>query len=68
LVKAEATDSKALNSKPAAAEGSVYGWLPVVDHALNYSSGGFPTLRHNKLRDFTATVLSRVYHDAMMLP
>ena len=43
-----------------------YGWLPsglpakcvcghgfTVDHAMNCSSGGFPTLRHNELRDFT---------------
>ena len=29
-----------------------------VEHAMNCSSGGFPTIRHNELRDFTATVLS----------
>jgi len=34
-----------------------------VDHAINCSSGGFPTLRHNELRDFTATVTSEVCHD-----
>ena len=25
-----------------------------VDHALNCPTGGFPTIRHNQLRDFTA--------------
>jgi len=34
-----------------------------VDHAINFSSGGFPTIRRNELRDFTATVLSEVCHD-----
>ena len=50
-----------------------YGWLPSglpvhcvcgqgfsVDHALNCPTGGYPTLRHNKLRDFTAEILSEV--------
>ena len=48
-----------------------YGWLPnglpakcvcghgfTVDHAMNCSSGGFPTLRHNELRDFTVATSS----------
>ena len=34
-----------------------------VDHAMNYSSGGFPTLHYNELRDFTAAALSEVCHD-----
>ena len=46
-----------------------YGWLPSglpvncacgqgfsVDHALNCPTGGYPTLRHNELRDFTAEI------------
>ena len=58
-----------------------YGWLPsglptkcvcghgfTVDHAMNCSSGGFPTLRHNELRDFTAAVLSEVCHDVAVEP
>jgi len=58
-----------------------YGWLPeglpskcvcgsgfTVDHAMNCSSGGFPTIRHNELRDFTATVLSEVCHDVAIEP
>ena len=58
-----------------------YGWLPsglpakcvcghgfTVDHAMNCSSGGFPTLCHNELRDFTAAVLSEVCHDVAVEP
>ena len=58
-----------------------YGWLPVglpskcvcgnrftVNHAMNCSSGGFPTIRHNELRDFTAIVLSEVCHDVAIEP
>ena len=50
-----------------------YGWLPSglptqyicgkgfsVDHAMNCPTGGYPTLRHNELRDFTADALSEV--------
>ena len=50
-----------------------YGWLPSVltvhcvcgqgfsvDHALNCPTGGYPTLWHNELRDFTAEILSEV--------
>ena len=50
-----------------------YGWLPSglptqcvcgkgfsVDHAMNCPTGGYPTLRHNELRDFTADTLSEV--------
>ena len=39
-----------------------------VDHAMNCSSGGFPTLRHNELRDFTTATLSEVCHDAAIEP
>ena len=50
-----------------------YGWLPSglptqcicgegfsVNHAMNCPTGGYPTLRHNELRDFTADALSEV--------
>ena len=40
----------------------------LFDHAMNCSSGGFPTIRHNKLMDFTTTVLSEVYHDVAIEP
>ena len=31
-----------------------------VDHALSCSSGGFPSLRHNEIRDMTAEMMSTV--------
>ena len=58
-----------------------YGWLPsglpakcvcghgfTVDHAMNCSSGGFPSLCHNELRHFTAAALSEVCHDVGIDP
>jgi len=53
-----------------------YGWLPSglstncvcgqgfsVEHAMNCPRGGFPTLLHNELRDFSAAVLTEVCDD-----
>ena len=58
-----------------------YGWQPSnlpskcvcgksfnVDHALNCSTGGFPTIRHNEIRDFTAKLLTEVCHDVCVEP
>ena len=58
-----------------------YGWLPSglpvhcvcgqgfsVDHALNCPIGGYPTLRHNELRDFTAEILLEVCADVCTEP
>ena len=39
-----------------------------VDHAMNCTSGGFPTLRNNELRDFTATALFKVCCDVVIEP
>ena len=52
-----------------------YGWQPkhlpshcacgrkfTVDHALNCHRGGFPSIRHNKIRDITAHLLTEVCH------
>lgn len=52
-----------------------YGWLPQrlptncscghnfsVEHAFSCPKGGFPTIRHNEIRDFTAHLLSEVCH------
>ena len=39
-----------------------------VDHTLNCAMGGYPTLLHNKLCDFTAEVLSEVCTDAHTEP
>ena len=53
-----------------------YGWTPqclpshcscgesfTVDHALSCPRGGFPTIRHNELRDMCAELLSETCHD-----
>ena len=53
-----------------------YGWIPSrtpshcacgtnfsVDHALSCPKGGFPSIRHNEVRDITAELLSEVCHD-----
>ena len=58
-----------------------YGWpipgLPVscscgevfnVQHAMSCKKGGFVTLRHNKVRDLTATLLSEVCKDVELEP
>ena len=39
-----------------------------VDHAMNCPGGGFPTLHHNKLRDFTAAALTEVCGDVRVKP
>ena len=39
-----------------------------VDHALSCSTGGFQTIRHNELRDFTAKVMTEVCHDVCLEP
>ena len=58
-----------------------YWWLPSglpvncacgqgfsADHALNCHTGGYPTLWHNELRDFTAEILSEVCSDVYTEP
>ena len=53
-----------------------YGWCPpyltdfclcserfTIDHSLSCPTGGFPTIRHNELRDVFASILSDVCHD-----
>ena len=58
-----------------------YGWLPLhapttcacgnsftMEHILSCPKGGFPSIRHNEIRDITATLLSEVYHDVAIEP
>ena len=58
-----------------------YGWSPVntpshcscgsqfsVQHALSCPKGGFPTLRHNEVRDLTAALMTEVCHDVCVEP
>ena len=58
-----------------------YGWLPnnmpstcdcgklfSVEHALSCAKGGFPSIRHNEIRDITATLLTEVCNDVCEEP
>ena len=58
-----------------------YGWTPsylpshcvcgkdfTIEHALSCMCGGFPSIRHNEIRDATAHFLSDVCHDVMIEP
>ena len=58
-----------------------YGWQPLntpatcacgvnfsLEHVLSCQKGGFPTLRHNEIRDLTANLLSEVCHDVSIEP
>ena len=58
-----------------------YGWKPPllpsrcvcdkpfsVEHALSCSYGGFPSIRHNEIRDLTAHLMSEVCHNVGIEP
>ncbi|KAF3980765.1 MAG: hypothetical protein HFP76_00405 [Methylococcales symbiont of Iophon sp. n. MRB-2018] len=58
-----------------------YGWSPsniplhcecgaifTVEHVLSCKRGGFPIIRHNEIRDLTATLLTEVCHDVLIEP
>ena len=58
-----------------------YGWTPnklpskcacgssfTVEHALSCAKGGFPSIRHNEIRDFTADFLSEVCNNVCTEP
>ena len=58
-----------------------YGWAPPntpthcacgisfsVEHSLSCPKGGFPTIRHNQLRNMTASLLTEVCHDVEIEP
>ena len=59
----------------------LYGWQPnllpstcvcgktfSIEHALNCPCGGYPSIRHNELRDITATFLTKVCHSVGTKP
>ena len=39
-----------------------------VEHALSCPKGGFPTIRHNEIRDLTASLLTEVCHKVSIEP
>ena len=58
-----------------------YGWLPArtpitcdcgtqfsVEHALSCPKGGFPSIRHNEIRDITANILTEVCNNVCIEP
>ena len=58
-----------------------YGWTPdripancacgstfSVEHALSCAKGGFPSIRHNEIRNLTATFLTEVCHEVCIEP
>ncbi len=58
-----------------------YGWTPkklptkcacgssfTVEHALSCAKGGFPSIRHNEIRDLTANLLSEVCNNVCIEP
>ena len=58
-----------------------YGWSPsniplhcecgsafTVEHVLSCPRGGFPIVRHNEIRDVTASLLTEVCHDVLIEP
>ena len=58
-----------------------YGWTPAgapihcdcganfsVEHVLSCSRGGFPSIRHNEIRDITADLLTVICHDVSVEP
>ena len=42
--------------------------VTVVCHFLTHNLGGFPTIHHNEMRDFTASLLSEVCHNVAIEP
>ena len=46
----------------------VCGAAMTVDHALTCRSGGYPTARHNEIRDVIADVLRDVVRDVEVEP
>ena len=58
-----------------------YGWVPAhlptkcgcgngfsVEHTLSCAKGGFPTIRHNEIRDLTASLLTEVCNEICVEP
>ncbi len=39
-----------------------------IDHALSCPNGGFPSIRHNEIRDLTANLLTEVCSDVCIEP
>ena len=42
--------------------------MHAVEHALSCTCGGYPSIRHNELRDITATLLTEVSNNVGVEP
>ena len=47
---------------------TVHGAPFSIEHALSCAKGGFPSIRHNEIRDLTATLLTEVCNDVCVEP
>ena len=45
-----------------------YGTKFSIEHALSCPRGGFPSIRHNEIRDLTANLLTKVCNDVCIEP
>ena len=45
----------------------VCGETFTIDHAMIGHTGGFPTIRHNEIRDITASLLTEVCHNVALV-
>ena len=39
-----------------------------LEHVISCPTGGFPSIRHNEIRDLTATLLTEVCHNVVIEP
>ena len=39
-----------------------------MEHVLSCPKGGFPIIRHNEVKDFTANLMTKVCHDVCVEP
>ena len=46
----------------------VCGHCFTIEHALSYPKGGFPSIRHNEIRNITADLLNEVCHSVGIEP
>ncbi len=44
------------------------GRIPLLEHALSCPKGGFPSLRHNEIRDITTNLLTEVFNSVCIEP
>ena len=61
-------EDKLPNNLKRAIQGCICGHSYTIEYALICSRGGFPSIRHNELRDITAGFLTEVCHNVGIEP